>query len=521
MPPTLRRYKHAAPILVLLLLLPLVSLQDGLQRTGETRSRAVQQEVVRQNLSGLTSPEASTRAHVNEVYGQLPLSFEANQGQADDQVDFIARGAGYRLFLTSAASATLTLPPLQKTRESSLPEAVAAGARRKPAAPETIRMSFVNSNQSPRVRGLDALPGKANHFIGHRPSDWQVGVPTFARVAYTDVYPGVDVVYYGNKRLLEYDLVVEPGADPKSIRLGFQGITGLRVDTEGNLLLRVGESEIKQLRPIVYQEIAGARREVAARYVIDDEQVSFDVANYDRSRTLVIDPVLVYASYLGGTFQDQANDIAVDSFGNAYITGWTFATNFPITPGAYQTSTVGIGGNFAQTDVFITKLNAAGNAVIYSTYLGGTDSADPSLFFLSPPKGNDEATGIGVDSAGNAYVTGTTTSTNDFPVTPGAFQATFAANSNSTEDAFIAKLNAEGNGLIYSTRLGGTDSDKAFGIAIDTSGNAYVTGETQSTNFPTTPGSFPYEWPRTLCHQAQCGGYGAGLLHVACYCLCA
>ena len=493
MPPTLHRYMHAAPVLVLLLLLPLLSLHGGYQLTDlEECTPASPQKVERPSLPQLSTLEPSARTHINEAYGQLPLSFEANEGQADHRVDFIARGAGYSLFL-NAAGATLTLPAFLDTRNIRRAEILTPGRGNdgKPAASSSVRMSLVNSNRAPRVRGVEKLPGKANHFIGHKPSDWHVGVSTFARVEYADIYPGVDVVYYGNKRLLEYDFLIAPGADPQSIRLGFQGTSGVRVDAEGNLLLRVGAGEIKQQRPFAYQEFGGARQEVLATYVIDrQQQVSFAIGNYDRTRPLVIDPVLVYASYLGGTFSDQAFDITVDSAGNAYVTGSTFSNNFPVTPGAFQTSTVGIGGNFAQTDVFITKLNASGNAVIYSTYLGGTESADPSLFFVQPAQGNDVGHGIVVDSAGNAYVTGTTTSTTDFPVTPGAFQPTFAATAFSSEDAFVTKLNAAGNGLVYSTRLGGTNSDEAFAIAIDSDGNAYVTGETESTNFPTTPGAF-------------------------------
>jgi hypothetical protein len=456
--------------------------------------------------------DSSTRARITKAYGELPLSFEANRGQADPQVGFVARGAGYNLLL-NGHGATMVLPkPNQNGVPSGRQSGETSGMNR--TAVSLVRLSFVNANHQVRARGLDQLSGKSNHIIGGVRKNWHLGVPSFARVQYRNIYPGVDVVYHGQGRLLEYDFVLAPGADPNEIRIAFEGTSKLALDADGQLLLAVGDLEVKQHRPVVYQEFAGAKKEITARYVIkSDGTVGFEIGAYDPDQPLIIDPVLAYSTYLGGTFGDQVNDIAVDSAGNAYVTGSTFATNFPITPGAFQTSTVGIGGNFAQTDVFVTKFNAAGNAVIYSTYLGGTDSTDQSLFFVQPARGNDVGRGIAVDSQGRAYITGTTTSNNDYPVTPNAIQSAIAPNATSTEDIFVTELNAAGDGLIYSTRLGGTGADNAFAIALDGGGSAYVTGSTESANFPTTPGAFRPGATGTNVFVSKLNTTGTGLIY--------
>jgi hypothetical protein len=407
---------------------------------------------------------------VQEAYGKLPLVFEANGGQTAPQVTFLSRGLGHTLFLTPT-EAVLVLSkreaPSKGTFESS-----------SKATQTVLRMTFLGANAKPRVTGQEELPGKANYFIGNDPAKWRTNVPTYAKVQNHDLYPGIDLIYYGNQRQLEYDFVVAPGADPQQIKLAFQGAEDVKIDGQGDLILQVNGGEVRLFKPNVYQNINGKKQIIAGRYILqpsqNDErltnnvgpgiQIGFQVAAYDASRPLIIDPMLFYSSYLGGNGDDEAFGIAVDIAGNAYVTGLTTSTNFPTTLGAFQTA---FGGG--PYDVFVTKLNPTGSGLFYSTYLGGG--------------GDDRARGIAVDAADNAYVTGFTFSTN-FPTTAGAFQTAFPGGSA----VFITKLNPTGSGLVYSTYLGGGGDDKAFGIAVDASGNAYVTGRT--TGLPTTLGSF-------------------------------
>ena len=322
-----------------------------------------------------------------------------------------------------------------------------------------VRMKLVGANPSPRVSGLEELPGKSNYFIGNDPSQWRTNVPHYAKVQYNDVYPGVDLVYYGNQRQLEYDLVVAPGADPGAIALSFEGVERLRIDAQGDLVLHTSGGQIRQHKPLVYQEVDGGHREIAGAYVLNgDREVGFQIAAYDVGEPLIIDPVLTDSTYLGGNGNDRSFAIAVDASGNAYVTGQTSFTGFP-TASPFQAD--GGGGQNA----FVTKLNAAGNALVYSTYLGGSDS--------------ETGRGIAVDASGSAYVTGSTEST-DFP-TANPIQPALGG----TGDAFVTKLNAAGNALVYSTYLGGSSFEGGYGIAVDGSGNAYVTGSTFSTDFPT------------------------------------
>ncbi len=404
--------------------------------------------LARKPFSAAKTPEAS-EPQLAEAYGKLPLSFEANQGQTDSRVDFLSRGSGYTLFLTPA-EAVLAL------RKGS------AEAKKAPAVPPAVvRMKLVGANPSPQASGLEELPGKSNYFLGNDPSKWRTNVPRYAKVSYKDVYPGVDLVYYGNQRQLEYDLVVSPGTDPDAIALSFEGVERLRIDARGDLVLNTSGGEIRQHKPLVYQELDGIRREIAGSYVLSGgRQVGFQVAAYDAGQPLVIDPVLVYSTYLGSASFDSGKDIAVNSSGNAYVTGQTGSTNFP-TASPVQASN---GGSF---DAFVTKFNLAGNGVVYSTYLGGS----------SAERGSD----IAVDASGNAYVTGRTRSTNFPTVNP--IQATFGG--GTSDDTFVTKLNASGSALVYSTYLGGSGDDDVQVIAVDGSGNAYVTGNTTSTNFPT------------------------------------
>ena len=460
-----------------------------------------------------SKPPASRHdlASIKKSYAKIPLSFVANDGQADKQVKFTTRGSGYSLAL-APTTFTLAVADSRNQNEASV-----------------LQATLLGGNAAANVTGLERLQTTTNYFIGNDPRKWQTNIPNYAKVKYSSVYPGVDLVFYGNQNLVEYDFIVSPGADANSIALGFAGITDLRVDEKGDLLLRIDAREIRQSKPIVYQQINGARRMIPASYLVKDkQQVAFQIADYDRSQPLVIDPTLAFSTFIGGNGSDRASGIAVDSAGNVYITGDTISTNFPVTPGAFQSAKAPF--NF---DAFVAKLNPAGTALIYSTYFGGanrdsgsdiaidtagnayitglTDSSDlpvtPGAFrttavltdettafvtkfnatgtalvystYLAPILG----TGIAVDSAGNAFIAGQANA--DYPTTPGAFQTTSAGSS----EAFVTKMNATGTALIYSTFLGGSGFDAASDIAIDAAGNAYVTGQAQA-GFPVTPGAF-------------------------------
>lgn len=386
------------------------------------------------------------------AYGQVPLSFEVNQGQTDPRVNFLARGSGYALFLTPGG-ATLNL---QRAADP------AAGG-------DVVQLSLVGTNANAPAQGQNPLPGVANYLVGNDPSQWHTNVPTYAQVAYQNIYPGVDVVYHGNQGQLEYDLVVNSGASPGVIRLAIQGTGSVHLDAQGQLVLRTAGGDVIEHAPVVYQEVNGVRHGVAGRFVLQDGgQLGFAVGAYDHTKPLVIDPVLVYSTYLGGSGGEQGNGIALDSAGSAYLTGWTRSTDFPTVGSPVQGSQA---GGF---DAFVVKLNAQGSAVDYATYLGGSS--------------NDKGNAIAVDSSGHAYIAGQTSSTN-FPTT-NALQQRFGGATAGTGDAFIAELNATGSGLVFSTYLGGAADDQANGIALDGSGNIYVAGSTLSSNFPTTTGAF-------------------------------
>jgi hypothetical protein len=393
------------------------------------------------------------QARTAASYGELPLSFEVNQGQAKSAVRYLARGPGYALFLTPTES-ILSLRSGGGTAPRDRPDAV-------------IRMRLAGANPEPQLSGVDRLPGTINYFLGDDPTHWRSAVPTYAKVKYDDVYPGIDLVYYGNQRTLEFDFVVAAGADPSRVRLVFDGVEKLSLDREGNLVLATAVGNLVQRKPVIYQDIDGIRRTIEGGYRLRGKrQASFDVARYDRTRPLVIDPTLTYSTYLGGSNADRAHAIAADATGNVYVTGFSYGS-FPTTPGAYQT-TGGINGT-----IFVSKLKPTGSALVYSTYLGGAG-------------GSDSVGGIAVDASGNAYLTGSTRG--GFPTTPGAHRTTFGGGIYSW-DAFVTKLNPTGTALVYSTYLGATISATGAGIAVDTGGNAYLTGAT-SGGLPTTPGAY-------------------------------
>jgi hypothetical protein len=390
--------------------------------------------------SPLTKPDAAVQARVSQSYGELPLSFEANQGQTDAKVNFLSRGSGYTLFL-SPTEATLAL------------RQVSDGG-------DLLTMQVIGANPNARAMGRDPLPGVSNYLIGSDPSQWHTAIANYGRVEYANAYSGIDVIYYGNQRQLEYDFVVAPGADPQAIQLRFQGAQSKTLDSQGNLVLHTSGGDVIERAPVLYQESKGAQQAVAGRYALESNgQVGFEIGAYDPSRPLVIDPVLVYSTYLGGKSGTTGYAIAVDAAGNAYVAGTTQSRDFPVL-GAGQPRLNGV------ADVFITKLNASGTSLIYSTYLGG--------------KGGETPFDIAVDAGGNAYVAGVTTSTN-FP-TQNAWQSKLAGG---FRDFFLTRLNASGSALVYSTYLGGTgDEQPSCGLAVDGSGNAYLAGYTDSTDFP-------------------------------------
>lgn len=454
-------------------------------------------------------------ARVKESYSKIPLSFVPNYGQANKHVKFTSRGNGY----------SLALAPSSFTLAVTEPHAI--NNQRQSGA--VVSATLLGGNAAAKLSGLERMVTRTNYFIGNDPRKWRTNIPNYAKVKYSCVYPGIDLVFYGNQNLLEYDFIVSPGADPDVIALGFEGMNDLRMDQNGDLILLTHAGEIRQSKPVVYQQINGAKRFIPSTYVIKDKkQVAFQIAKYDRSKPLIIDPTLAFSTFLGGSGFDAATGLAVDSSGNSYITGRTNSADFPITPDAFQTEKASL-----DFDVFVTKMNATGTALIYSTYFGGnnreagsdialdaagnayitglTDSSDiPTTpgAFRTTPVGTDEfdafamklnatgtalvystylgpvsGAGIAVDSAGNAFIVGG--ANGDYPTTPGAFQTVYGGGG----DAFVTKLNATGTALVYSTLLGGSAFDTATAVAMDSTGNAYITGITGS-GFPVTAGAF-------------------------------
>ncbi|MFN7930687.1 MAG: SBBP repeat-containing protein [Blastocatellia bacterium] len=371
------------------------------------------------------------------AYAQLPLRFEANQGQTDKRVKFLARGAGYGLFLTERG-ATLRL------RDDAV-----------------LQMQLLGARAPKRIAGSEEQVGKSSYFIGNDAQRWRANVPQFGRVTYSEIYPGIDVAYYGQQQQLEYDFIVAPQANARAIQLAFQGATALQVEAAGDLVLSLACGDVRLHKPVAYQVINGVRREVAAAYTLTGKQrVGFRLGAYDHRHPLVIDPVLVYSTFVGGTGTETGRAIVVDKDGNAYVTGESVSSDFPATTRIPPLKQVA-------NDIFVVKLDATGTQLLYAAWLGG-DS-------------DDTARKLAVDAAGNAYVTGSTLSS-DFPTTAGALQRT----RNADSDAFVVKLNATGSALLYSTYLGGNGTETALDIAVDSSGNAYIAGNTLSTDLPAT-----------------------------------
>ncbi len=383
---------------------------------------------------------------------RLPLRFEANQGQWDSSVRYRARSSGLNLSLTQSG-----------------PVVAFANAR-------GLEISLPGSNPSPVIEGLDPLAARTDYFIGSR-QDWHTGIANYARVRYRAVYPGVDVVYYGSGNRLEYDFVLDPGADPRAIRLEFRGAGSLRITQAGDLAVETAAGTLIQQRPAIYQEdpATAARQLVSGRYVLlAGNVVGVRLERYDRKRKLVIDPVIVYSTYMGGSASDRIDAVRLSSTGLLYVAGQTTSTDFPTLNGAYNN------GNAGVTDVFVAIIDttASGNfALVYSSYVGGANV--------------DTAQGLAVDSNGNVYVAGTTNSAN-FPTAGNAFQTAPPASTYTA--CFVFELNPNiygGSSLLYSTYLGGTTgSDSMGGLTLDALGNIYVIGTARSTDFPVTSSAY-------------------------------
>ncbi len=396
------------------------------------------------------------------------LAFELDDTAEDGALRFSSRGPGYGLFLTSEGATLSLLKP-------------------DGSGFETLGMRLVGGATGSELSGLSQIPGYNHYYKGNDPSAWRESRERYGAVQYDAVYPGVDLVFYGTAGELEYDFIVAPGADAGQVRIAFEGATQLQL-IDGDLHLSTAEGEVVQQAPVVYQEVDGARVAVDAEYVLAAEgahEVSFLIGEYDRTQPLVIDPILSYASFYGGV-SDEAfqGGVVIDSAGNMLLSGWTTSPVFPTVNPAQTTQT-------SHIDAMVVKLAPDGQSVIYSTYFGGSRPAgDPA----SSQRGRDEAWGIAVDAAGNAYVVGDTCSP-DMPVTPGAYDQGCGSDGNCDggdgfHDTFVLKLSPSG-ALVYSTYLGGSSYDRPLGgIAVDAAGNAYVAGWTSSQDFPTTPGAF-------------------------------
>jgi hypothetical protein len=469
------------------------------------------------------SSSAHKGNHARLAYDDLPLSFEENSGHAGRDAKFLAKGRGFQLdLLPNEADLHLTVPQ-QAARDDRRQRGpkyhLEAAETEVSTRQESLRLNLLGARSSPKMLGIGELPGKTSYFIGKDPRQWRLNVSTFGRVLYQGVYPGIDLVYYGNNRQLEYDFMVQPGATPAVIRIQEGGARNMELDSEGNLLLSTSAGAVRLKKPVVYQVLNNDRVYVTGSFkIINGNTIGIAVAGYDRSKPLVIDPTLNYATfvgesvddkvngialgtdgstyvagvtstanssgaqesfvahlaadgktlryiaYLGGSAATSANAIAVDVAGNAYIAGETKAVDFPL-QNPLQAACSLNAQNQCLGDAFLTKL-AQDGSLAFSTYLGG------SL--------EDSANGIALDGAGNIYIAGSTAST-DFPVIGAAQGST-----GGSGDAFAAKISADDAHVVYATYLGGTGADQALAIAVDQSNSAYITGSTTSTDFPTT-----------------------------------
>jgi hypothetical protein len=448
-----------------------------------------------------SQPEAKQK--VVERYLRRPLVFEANNGQTNPRVKFISRGDGYSIFLTGHnAVLKISQTGVPFAKKAAAPGKILK-APRGGATVDVLKLELAGSNPSAYPKGLGPLPGKSNYFIGNNSAQWRTNIPQYSRVEYASIYPGINLVYYGSQGHLEYDFDVLPGGDPRSITLSISGLHVAenalakqshhlpRVDSQGNLVMETPGGSVTFAKPVAYQLLPAAsgkteKSYVKSRFVVHSPaapgvaQIGFWVESYNKKLPLVIDPVLTYSTYIGGSLLDRAQSVALDGNGNAYVTGNTASIDFPTQTGVYEAKCDN--GGTCQGNAFVMELTPSTSTLVYSTYLGGD--------------ANDTGFAIAVDAHGNAFLAGEATSTN-FPVTPDALQATCGGTTN-CEDAFVSEFGPGGASLIYSTYLGGNGNDEANTLTLDSKENVYVAGLTASTNFPVTLGAY----------QTKCGTDG-------------
>jgi uncharacterized repeat protein (TIGR01451 family) len=482
---------------------------------------------------------------VGDEYTNVPPWFEVNVGQSDMQVKFLSRMRGYAAYILNDGVVLSLWGSKSTAKPESKTGALGQGVPGPKVINSSVRIRLKGANRSTDIDGEEGLPSKSNYFLGSNPGKWYRDVNHYSKVRHRDVYQGIDLVYHGSQSQLEYDFIVAPHANPGVIRLNYEGARGVEIDSQGDLVVNTRTGVVRQHKPIVYQEEGGRTTLVEASYIrVGKNEVGFSLANYDRNRSLTIDPVISYSTYLGGRLVDEAYGVAVDNSGNAYITGETLSADFPVTAGSLQTPPS------AGNDVFVAKLNSNGGGLAYATYLGG--------------RKDDVGYGIGVDQSGSAYVTGSTLSKNGapnttFPVLPagaacrgsvfitrlnssgnalrystcfngqgargvaveepgiayltGGADASFPGGSagpplpastktfrpegggedNGFFDAFVLKINTDASGdasLLYATLLGGNGPEQGLAVATDKAGGVSVTGYTESTNFPVSPNAF-------------------------------
>jgi Beta-propeller repeat len=429
----------------------------GFHKNAIQRTRPVAGQTARAPRAA-TTPNSTTAAKLAEEYGRLPLAFDKNLGQTDSRVRFLARGQGYEMFLTPA-EAVLALHGAPSAGTVRTSAAAVPGSQARATNVSVIRMQLVGANPSAKIDGVDQLSRTSSYFIGSDPKNWHKNVPSYARVEYRDVYPGVDLMFYGNQRRLEYDYVVNPGASPKAIALNIEGSRKMKVDSHGNLVMSLAKGDVELQKPLVYQDVDGRRQVIGAQYALNENHhVSFALAKYDESKPLIIDPVLVYSTYLGQSpapgspiIGDIGYGIAVDASGDAYVTGQTYDASFPLSTGTTGHTTTAPAGVATNGAVFISEINPAGTTELAFTYIAGN--------------GGELGLGISLDASDNVYITGQTFSTN-YPTTSSNQVSTPPTGSSPTVgNAFVSELNSSLTTLAYSSYIG-NGSNGEFGNAV-------------------------------------------------------